>query len=120
MSEDGFVTMQMDDATLKAVTDAASVVNPVGGEWEEGIVIEGRFDEPVSQPIEERITVQELIDRCVAEADAEGTKPYTRLLFLNTVRALVEIVTRLAAAEERLDTLSKPASNLVFMPTRGN
>lgn len=79
-------------------------------------------DEMVADEVvaEERISVQELVNRCVAAADNPDTSKGNRLLLINVIRALVELVTRLGAAEDQLASMEKPKSNLVFMPSREN
>jgi hypothetical protein len=68
--------------------------------------------------VEERISVQELVNRCVEAVNNPDTSRKNKLLVSNVIRALMELVTRLGEAEDELETLRKPKSNLVFMPTK--
>ena len=49
------------------------------------------------------MTVQDLIDRCVNQAEKFGKQSKTRLLLYNAARALAELATRLNYAEQQLN-----------------
>ena len=52
------------------------------------------------------ITVQDLIDRCVAHADKFGENSATRLILYNAARALAELAMRLDTATKQLESRS--------------
>ena len=70
------------------------------------------------------ITVQELVNRCRAQAMKFGVNSNTRLLLLNVCNALVELTVRLDAAEKLLGRDDapppKPKSNLIILPSSEN
>lgn len=59
--------------------------------------------DPVKLVEPERISVQELINRMGVQANKFGAASRTRLVLINAARALVELTTRLDAAEREIE-----------------
>lgn len=71
----------------------------------------------------EQISVQELVNRCIAQASNFGPKSKTRLVLFNAARAITELTVRLDAAMQENEQLKNPKagkSGLVILPSVEN
>lgn len=70
----------------------------------------------------EIISVQELINRMIVQANKFGNNSSTKLLLYNAARAIAELTTRLDAATQELKKLQpEPAkSSLIILPSAEN
>ena len=69
----------------------------------------------------EIISVQEMINRMICQADKFGKNSSTKLILYNAARAISELTVRLDATNKELAELKKPAkSSLVILPSAEN
>lgn len=69
----------------------------------------------------EVVTMQELVNRCVAQAHKFGEQSHTRILLLNVARAIVELTVSLDGANQKIASYeaAQQRSKLVLLPGQG-